>query len=182
MCPVGSSQEGWEAPMATRRRCRGAPVRMRPLLLPLSSAMCSLLGFWRCSRQGGCWHLHRRGLPVRPKPRPLGVHGVAWMLGGGPGGGRRGVRGRSARLGCGRAAMATWVAWLVMFGEAWWFGRGLTPEYITCPVFSGRRWRRRGRRFLHEGSVVVFSSLHVAPGENLISEIGRWRLSVSCPS
>ena len=109
---------------------------------PLSSAVCSLLGFWRCSRQGGCWHLHRRGLPVRPKPRPLGVHGVAWMLGGGPGGGRRGVRGQSARLGCGRAAMATWVAWLVMFGEAWWFGRGLTSERITCPVFSGRRWRR----------------------------------------
>ena len=127
---------------ATRRRCWGAPVRTRPLLLPLSSAVCSLLGFWRCSRQGGCWHLHRRGLPVRPKPRPLGVHGAAWMLGGGPGGGRRGVRGRSARLGCGRAAMATWVAWLVMFGEAWWFGRGLTPEYITCPVFSGRRWRQ----------------------------------------
>ena len=179
---MGSSQEGWEAPMATRRRCRGAPVRMRPLLLPLSSAVCSLLGLWRCSRQGGCWHLHRSGLPVRPKPRPLGVPGVARMLGGGPGGGRRDVHGRSARLGCGRAVMATWVAWLVMFGEAWCFGRGLTPEYITYPVFSGRRWRRRGHRFLHEGSVVVFSSLHVAPGENLISVIGWWRLSVSCPS
>ena len=88
----------------------------------------------------------------------------------------------SARLGCGRAAMVTRVAWLVMFGVAWWFGGGLTPKCITCPVFSGRRWRRHGRRFLHEGSVVVFSSLLVAPGENLISVIGRWRLSVSCPS
>ena len=47
--------------MATRRRCRGAPVRMRPLLLPLSSVVCYLLGFWRCSRHGGCWHFIGEG-------------------------------------------------------------------------------------------------------------------------
>ena len=59
-----------------------------------------------------------RGCPSGTKLDSLDGLGGAWMLGGGPSGGRRGVQGRNLRLTCGRVAMVSWEAWLRVVGGA----------------------------------------------------------------
>ena len=75
------------------------------------------------------------GCALWPKLITLVGPGGVWMQGGGPGGGRHEVRGRDLRLGCERAATATWV------GGRWWltelgcFGGVGVLGFITCPIW-----------------------------------------------
>ena len=75
-----------------------------------------------------------------PKPMPFRSWGV-WMEGGGPCGGSRVVRWRNVRLKCGRAAMAMWVAWMLVFGVAWVCRKGVSAGVHNLSGFTGRRWR-----------------------------------------
>ena len=58
------------------------------------------------------------GCPSGTKLASLNGLEGPWMLGGGPGGERRGVHARNLRLRCGRAAMASWGAWMRVVGGA----------------------------------------------------------------
>ena len=66
--------------------------------------------------------------------------GVVWLQGGGSGGGRRDVRGRSVRLRCGQANMAAWVAWLRVVGgvqvQRWGVSAGV---HHLSSTLTGRR-------------------------------------------
>uniref|UniRef100_A0A8R7P9T7 Uncharacterized protein n=1 Tax=Triticum urartu TaxID=4572 RepID=A0A8R7P9T7_TRIUA len=95
-----------------------------------------------------------------------GLGGV-WMLGGGPGGRRRGVRGRNLRLRCGPAAMVSRGTWLRVVGGAGVCRQGASTGVHHLPSF----WPSVA------ASVDVVSFLKapsraptpcIAPGENLI--------------
>nr|XP_045090353.1 elastin-like [Aegilops tauschii subsp. strangulata] len=88
-----------------------------------------------------------------------GLGGV-WMLGGGPGGRRRGVRGRNLRLWCGRAAMVSRGTWLRVVGEAGVCRRGASTRvhHLHSP-FLTVGGDVRGCRILLEGSVTVLPPL-----------------------
>ena len=64
---------------------------------------------------------------------PLDGLGGVWMLGGGPGGGRHGVRGRNLRLRCGRAAMVSQGTWLQVVGGAGVCRRGASTGVYHLP-------------------------------------------------
>lgn len=100
------------------------------------------------------------GCPLGPKLILLDDLGGVWMLGGGPGGGRRGVRGRNLCLGCRRATMASRGAWLRLLGRARVCRRGASAGVHHLPVFVlAGGGGGRGRRILHEGAMAVLLPL-----------------------
>lgn len=93
--------------------------------------------------QSICWWLRRSGAAGWAKTGPLCGLRVVWLQDGGLGSGRRSVRGRSTRLGCVRAAMATRVALLLMV-DVWRGGlMEMDERWGALPgrSLAGQRWR-----------------------------------------
>ena len=156
--------------------CRSGCVRSPSSPFPRPSAGRCSSGVVRGGTYAAVW---RSGASFGAKPVTLAGLGGVWMQGGGLGGGRRDVCGRSSRLRCWCAAISTRVVWLRVVGGGRVRWRGVSAGYTTCSWADGGDVR--GRRILHQGSVAVFPLLRDAPGENLIFVIGRWRLPIVVP-
>ena len=93
-------------------------------------------------------------------------------------GGRHGVHGRSTRLRCGRASMAMRVAWL----RGGWRSLGLMEgrvrrgTHLASLIWPTGAASADGVTFM-KASSRRSSPLRLAPGKNLICDIGWWRPS-----